>query len=139
MSTVLHGKLDILLIWQTRKVDHGTVTYLEKIDFLLSNLLEAHSVWVNDIEIRVHLQYAGHPIANDMLYLGESVGQRSTEGTRVAARSKDSISSKTSENKKAEEESFTDFTKTPRCTRISQIWPLQGKNLFLSMILRIFL
>ncbi|KNA08164.1 hypothetical protein SOVF_164530 [Spinacia oleracea] len=50
MRTVLHGKLDILLIWETRKVDHGTVTYLEKIDFLLSNLLEAHSVWVNDIE-----------------------------------------------------------------------------------------
>ncbi|XP_056686824.1 uncharacterized protein [Spinacia oleracea] len=35
----------------TRKVDHGTVTYLEKIDFLQSNLLAAHSVWVNDNEI----------------------------------------------------------------------------------------
>ncbi|XP_058103029.1 RNA pseudouridine synthase 7 isoform X2 [Magnolia sinica] len=31
-------------------------------------------------QIRVHLQYTGHPIANDMLYLSEVVAQRSTEG-----------------------------------------------------------
>lgn len=40
------------LVMQTREVDHGTVTYLEKIKFLTSNLLAAHSVWVNENEIR---------------------------------------------------------------------------------------
>ena len=39
----------------TRKVDHGTVTYLERIKFLQSNLLVAHSVWVNDNEVIVLL------------------------------------------------------------------------------------
>lgn len=34
-----------------RKVDHGTVTYLEKIQFLGKNLLSAHTVWVNDNEV----------------------------------------------------------------------------------------
>lgn len=32
-------------------VDHGTVTYLEKIDLLRSNLLAAHSVWLNEAEV----------------------------------------------------------------------------------------
>lgn len=31
-------------------------------------------------QIRVHLQYLGHPIANDFLYLSESVPLRSLEG-----------------------------------------------------------
>ncbi|WOL11449.1 hypothetical protein Cni_G20211 [Canna indica] len=39
------------LVMSTRKIDHGTVTYLEKIDLLRSNLLAAHSVWLNDAEI----------------------------------------------------------------------------------------
>ncbi|XP_051122648.1 uncharacterized protein LOC127245676 [Andrographis paniculata] len=32
-------------------VDHGTVTYLEKIELLQSNLLAAHTVWVNEHEV----------------------------------------------------------------------------------------
>ncbi|RWR86980.1 Amidohydrolase 1 [Cinnamomum micranthum f. kanehirae] len=39
------------LVVNTREVDHGTVTYLEKIGLLQNNLLAAHSVWVNDSEI----------------------------------------------------------------------------------------
>lgn len=39
------------LVMRTREVDHGTVTYLEKIGLLRSNLLAAHSVHVNDREI----------------------------------------------------------------------------------------
>ncbi|MFS7992559.1 putative hydrolase [Helianthus anomalus] len=39
------------LVMQTRDVDHGTVTYLEKVGFLSSNLLSAHTVWVNENEI----------------------------------------------------------------------------------------
>ncbi|KAG2706525.1 hypothetical protein I3760_05G107500 [Carya illinoinensis] len=38
------------LVMDTRKVDHGTVTYLEKIGFLQNNLLSAHTVWVNSTE-----------------------------------------------------------------------------------------
>ncbi|KAL9369755.1 hypothetical protein Peur_040954 [Populus x canadensis] len=34
-----------------RKVEHGTVTHLEKINFLQNNLLSAHTVWVDDTEI----------------------------------------------------------------------------------------
>ncbi|XVF89337.1 hypothetical protein PTKIN_Ptkin19aG0122200 [Pterospermum kingtungense] len=36
---------------ETRKVDHGTVTLLDKIDFLQNNLLAAHTVWVHETEI----------------------------------------------------------------------------------------
>ena len=39
------------LIVRTKGIDHGTVTYLEKIDFLRSNLLAAHSVWLNEPEV----------------------------------------------------------------------------------------
>lgn len=41
-------------------------------------------------QIRVHLQYTGHPIANDMLYLSEFLSSRSAEGLsadRAAAKS----------------------------------------------------
>ena len=33
------------------KVEHGTVTHLEKINFLQNNLLSAHTVWVDDTEV----------------------------------------------------------------------------------------
>lgn len=33
------------------------------------------------MQIRVHLKYLGHPIANDMLYLSENFVDRSIEGT----------------------------------------------------------
>uniref|UniRef100_K4ATI9 Amidohydrolase-related domain-containing protein n=1 Tax=Solanum lycopersicum TaxID=4081 RepID=K4ATI9_SOLLC len=39
------------LIIETRGVDNGTVTHLEKIKFLQNNLLAAHTVWVNDKEV----------------------------------------------------------------------------------------
>ncbi|XP_009628836.1 uncharacterized protein [Nicotiana tomentosiformis] len=39
------------LIVETRGVDHGTVTHLEKIKFLQNNLLAAHTVWVNEEEV----------------------------------------------------------------------------------------
>lgn len=39
------------LVRETRNADHGTVTHLEKIGLLRSNLLAAHSVWLNDSEI----------------------------------------------------------------------------------------
>ncbi|OIW06917.1 hypothetical protein TanjilG_19566 [Lupinus angustifolius] len=39
------------LVMDVHKVNHGTVTYLDKIDFLQSNLLAAHSVWIDNNEI----------------------------------------------------------------------------------------
>ncbi|RVW84057.1 5-methylthioadenosine/S-adenosylhomocysteine deaminase [Vitis vinifera] len=39
------------VVKDTRKVDYGTVAYLEKIDLLNGNLLAAHTVWVNDTEV----------------------------------------------------------------------------------------
>ncbi|OWM76236.1 hypothetical protein CDL15_Pgr009882 [Punica granatum] len=39
------------LIVKTRKVEHGTVTHLEKMEFLQNNLLAAHTVWVDNAEI----------------------------------------------------------------------------------------
>ncbi|RLN01084.1 uncharacterized protein C2845_PM06G28560 [Panicum miliaceum] len=61
------------LIVRTKGIDHGTVTYLEKIDFLRSNLLAAHSVWLNEPEIG-HFSKAGvkvsHCPASAMRLLG---------------------------------------------------------------------
>lgn len=37
----------------TRGVDHGTVSYLEKIELLDQNLLSAHTVWVNEDEVMI--------------------------------------------------------------------------------------
>lgn len=51
------------VVVDTRKVDHGTVTYLEMIKFLQSNLLAAHSVWVNDSEIS-YLSEAGVKVSH---------------------------------------------------------------------------
>lgn len=39
------------------------------------------------MQIRVHLQHLGHPIANDMLYLSEVVIQRSAEGSGAGSAS----------------------------------------------------
>ncbi|KQJ86772.1 hypothetical protein BRADI_4g07610v3 [Brachypodium distachyon] len=61
------------LVMRTKGIDHGTVTYLEKIDFLRSNLLAAHSVWLNEPEIN-HFSKAGvkvsHCPASAMRLLG---------------------------------------------------------------------
>ncbi|KAF7063949.1 hypothetical protein CFC21_070406 [Triticum aestivum] len=60
-------------VMRMKKIDHGTVTYLEKIDFLRSNLLAAHSVWLNESEIS-HFSNAGvkvsHCPASAMRMLG---------------------------------------------------------------------
>lgn len=43
------------LVMERQGVDHGTVTYLEKIELLQKNLLAAHTVWVNDHEVYMSL------------------------------------------------------------------------------------
>ncbi|CAI8601620.1 unnamed protein product [Vicia faba] len=51
------------LVVDVHKVNHGTVTYLDKIDFLQNNLLAAHSVWVDDNEISL-LSKAGVKVSH---------------------------------------------------------------------------
>lgn len=61
------------VVRDTRKVDYGTVTYMEKLNILQSNLLAAHTVWVNKKEIQL-LSEAGvkvsHCPASAMRMLG---------------------------------------------------------------------
>ncbi|CAM8956584.1 unnamed protein product [Rhodiola kirilowii] len=51
------------LVRDTREVEHGTVTYLEKIEFLQKNLLAAHTVWVSDAEMS-YLSKAGVKVSH---------------------------------------------------------------------------
>ncbi|KAL9243381.1 hypothetical protein vseg_017275 [Gypsophila vaccaria] len=78
-------------------------------------------------QIRVHLKHAGHPIANDMLYLGESIGRRSSKGMsadRAAAKLGDSLPSCASgNNDELEEESPTEFSIDPMCTNCPNLAP----------------
>lgn len=53
------------VVMDTRKVDHGTVTFLDKIEFLQNNLLSAHTVWVNHTEVNCtfgNFKYAVHQL-----------------------------------------------------------------------------
>ncbi|KAI7986099.1 RNA pseudouridine synthase 7 [Camellia lanceoleosa] len=78
-------------------------------------------------QIRVHLQYMGHPIANDMLYLSE-VTDRSTKGMgadRAAAKSAQSLPSNPDKDYSAgsEENSKEDFSIDPMCTNCPNLAP----------------
>lgn len=49
--------------------------------YALDTALTAYILLEMCYQIRVHLQYTGYPIANDVLYLSEVVCKRSTLGT----------------------------------------------------------
>ncbi|XP_004497427.1 uncharacterized protein [Cicer arietinum] len=51
------------LVMDVHKINHGTVTYLDKIHFLQNNLLAAHSVWVDHNEISL-LSKAGVKVSH---------------------------------------------------------------------------
>lgn len=51
------------LVKDVHKIDHGTVTYLDKIGFLQYNLLAAHSVWIDNNEISL-LSRAGVKVSH---------------------------------------------------------------------------
>ncbi|KAL8056504.1 hypothetical protein ABFX02_04G123300 [Erythranthe guttata] len=72
-------------------------------------------------QIRVHLQFLGHPIANDLLYLSECVPNRSIEGfsaDRSAANSGLEIKPDNSTDYSAE-----DFDIDPMCTNCPDLPP----------------
>ncbi|PON95707.1 Pseudouridine synthase [Trema orientale] len=79
-------------------------------------------------QIRVHLQYAGHPIANDKLYLSKEVVDRSTEGMsadKAAANSDPSLSSNFGQICSCENEEYSseDFSIDPMCTNCPNLAP----------------
>ncbi|KAK4569142.1 hypothetical protein RGQ29_004511 [Quercus rubra] len=77
-------------------------------------------------QIRVHLQYTGHPIANDMLYLSEHVIGRSAGGMsadRAAANSGHSPEFIFHDNCPREENSRDDFSIDPMCTNCPNLAP----------------
>ncbi|XP_017422809.1 RNA pseudouridine synthase 7 isoform X3 [Vigna angularis] len=78
-------------------------------------------------QIRVHLQYSGHPIANDMLYLSEQTVDRSVKGwsaDRSARISNVSLTSDLDEVLNAcEENSNEDFSIDPMCTNCPNLAP----------------
>ncbi|PRQ16914.1 putative tRNA pseudouridine(32) synthase [Rosa chinensis] len=78
-------------------------------------------------KICVHLQHAGHPIANDMLYLSKHVSDRSAEGIgadRAAANPDHSPASGVGENKStSHEDSSEDFSIDPMCSNCPNLAP----------------
>ncbi|KAK1567128.1 hypothetical protein Q3G72_008454 [Acer saccharum] len=77
-------------------------------------------------QIRVHLLYTGHPIANDMLYLSEHVTDRSTEGMsadRAAAFSGHTLTTITNESCDKSENSNENFSIDPMCTNCPNLAP----------------
>lgn len=80
-------------------------------------------------QIRVHLQYTGHPIANDMLYLSEFSVDRSTKGLsadRAAANSGCSLPSsspKSCVDEYCDDNSTVDFSIDPMCTNCPNLAP----------------
>ncbi|KAL3617578.1 hypothetical protein CASFOL_037899 [Castilleja foliolosa] len=81
-------------------------------------------------QIRVHLQFLGHPIANDALYLSESVPRRSIEGLsadRAAANLAHPSKLNHSENEihvlHSTDEPVEDFKIDPMCTNCPNMAP----------------
>ncbi|KAJ1417875.1 Pseudouridine synthase, RsuA/RluB/C/D/E/F [Sesbania bispinosa] len=78
-------------------------------------------------QIRVHLQYSGHPIANDMLYISEQTIDRSIRGSgadRSACISDASMTSNVGEViNECEENSNGDFSIDPMCTNCPNLAP----------------
>lgn len=91
------------------------------------------------MQIRVHLQHAGHPIANDGLYLSKDVPLRSAKGVgadRAAIETCElPISEPAKDDPYAEDASSEEFSIDPMCTNcpnlppngysILMYWPLQ--------------
>ncbi|XP_057972570.1 RNA pseudouridine synthase 7 isoform X2 [Malania oleifera] len=78
-------------------------------------------------QIRVHLQYKGYPIANDMLYLSEFVPDRSVGGLSAdrAAVKSHSLGSNSIENciNECEDKKGEDFSIDPMCTNCPNLIP----------------
>lgn len=77
-------------------------------------------------QIRVHLQYTGHPIANDILYLSENVTNRSSEGVnadRAAHSPNNCLVPENNSSDKYEDSAEEDFDIDPMCTNCPNLVP----------------
>ncbi|XVF08648.1 hypothetical protein REPUB_Repub07fG0020700 [Reevesia pubescens] len=77
-------------------------------------------------QIRVHLQYTGHPIANDMLYCSDNVVDRSTLGMtadRAAALSGSSPATSCENHNEGYKYCSEDFSIDPMCTNCPNLAP----------------
>ncbi|KAL3716675.1 hypothetical protein ACJRO7_008288 [Eucalyptus globulus] len=77
------------------------------------------------MQIHVHLQFSGHPIANDMIYLSEQRTSHSAEGMvadKAAGLSSESSVSDIGQNEK-EEEPCIEFSTDPMCTNCPNLAP----------------
>ncbi|KAF7834067.1 RNA pseudouridine synthase 7 [Senna tora] len=79
-------------------------------------------------QIRVHLQYLGHPIANDMLYLSEQTVDRSSKGSsadRSVLLSDAGLTSSIGEKElnECKGDSTGDFSIDPKCTNCPNLAP----------------
>ncbi|PIA41956.1 hypothetical protein AQUCO_02100063v1 [Aquilegia coerulea] len=72
-------------------------------------------------QIRVHLRYTGHPIANDTLYLDDIVVTRSTE--EVSTNEADKVNIDHSVKDDSDESSSFDFSIDPMCTNCPNLAP----------------
>ncbi|RRT66439.1 hypothetical protein B296_00040198 [Ensete ventricosum] len=79
------------------------------------------------MQIRVHLHCAGHPIANDMLYLSEDVPSRSASGVgadRAASGAcKPPMSNSHKVDSFAEDSASEEFSIDPMCTNCPNLPP----------------
>lgn len=79
------------------------------------------------MQIRVHLQCAGHPIANDMLYRSEDVPSRSANGVgadRAASGTcKPPMSNSHKDDSFAEDSASEEFSIDPMCTNCPNLPP----------------
>lgn len=90
--------------------------------------LKSVSCGIPAMQIRVHLQYTGYPIANDTLYLTKEASGRSVEKTtadRAAAISARSPARDIEEDcvKAHKENSSEDFSIDPMCTNCPNLTP----------------
>ncbi|KAK6924629.1 Pseudouridine synthase, RsuA/RluA-like [Dillenia turbinata] len=76
-------------------------------------------------QIRVHLQYTGHPIANDSLYLSKASADRSTRGMSVdkVASNRDSVLSHSETKLEENEDHCEEFSIDPMCTNCPNLAP----------------
>lgn len=74
----------------------------------------------------MHLQYTGHPIANDVLYLSKDVASRSTEGTgadRAASGLNFSSPCCLDKGHDIEDPALYEFDVDPMCTNCPNLGP----------------
>ncbi|KAK2984696.1 hypothetical protein RJ640_014033 [Escallonia rubra] len=88
----------------------------------IHSIVSCHPITGRTHQIRVHLQYTGHPIANDMLYLSNFVADGSTEGLG-AGRTSFKFNRNEKNSVESEVNSNEDICFDPMCTNCPNLAP----------------